>query len=633
MGGLFGIYNLQKKAISPSLIRRMGDVIKHRGPDGKGFYIKRNIGLGHQKLTTINHPENDRQPFSNKDKTLWIIHDGAIYNYPELKLDLKKHGYKFQSDTDTEVILHSYERWGVNCLNKFNGQWAFVLWDERKKQLFCAKDRFGIKPFYYYFDGKNFAFASEIKPLFSCPFIKKEPNPSIIFDYLALDYLNHSRQTFFRNIDQLEPASYLIISQEGKQIIKKYYSPPYNPDFGEFNKKKAEKYAQNFLCLLEDSIRLRIRSSFHASTSTSGGLDSLTILYLINKLLMENGEITQRQKVLTGTLDVLKATEKKYIENMVKSTGISPFFIHTSEKEISKENQLLIALQEEPLCGFRTFRYFFISKLAKRKGIRIVLNGEGGDEILGGHSKHANTYLNQLNFLKRTREFHREFKAFQRNNKKLDWNRSPHVLFMKSPSIAMRTPLKESSFRIDSNPLLSQFFNKNFLKEYWKGERKKTKKEIDPNLQKELLEDTLNLTRRFSNSIDKVSSAFSVENRFPYLDHRLVEFVFSLPACYKIHCGQTKYLLREATKNIISEKTRHGEKRPWFCVRSHGSFTRLTRTKKELKKVLSDKNFRATDFLNQKSILENLNLFSGDAIGSTALWKFMNLELWLKKLF
>jgi len=192
MCAIAGIYNLDGKPVEEKLLQRMAEIMKHRGPDDEGHYLNRNIGFAHRRLSIIDLSSVGHQPMSNEEKTIWIIHNGEVYNYLEIREDLSKKGYRFRSNTDTEVILYSYQEYGVKCLQRFNGMWAFAIWDERERKLFCARDRFGIKPFYYFFDGKKFVFASEIKGILEDKNIPKEPNEQIIYNYLAAGYLDHT---------------------------------------------------------------------------------------------------------------------------------------------------------------------------------------------------------------------------------------------------------------------------------------------------------------------------------------------------------------------------------------------------------------------------------------------------------
>lgn len=274
MCGIAGIYNLNNEPVSQNTLKRMCDVIKHRGPDDEGQWIDRNIGFGHRRLSIIDLSSAGHQPMSNEDKTIWLTYNGEIYNYIELRPELEARGHHFKSHTDTEVIIHAYEEYGEECLNKFNEMFAFAIWDSRQNKLFCARDRFGIKPFYYYFDFRRFLFASEIKSIIEDKTIEKRPNNWIICDYLVYAYLDHTEETFFDGIKQLLPAHYLVI-KDGRLSIKRYWD--LNPE-EKYEPSDDVKYAQRFYELFEDSIRLKLRSDVPVGTCLSGGLDSSSIV-------------------------------------------------------------------------------------------------------------------------------------------------------------------------------------------------------------------------------------------------------------------------------------------------------------------------------------------------------------------
>jgi len=271
MCGICGIYNLKREEQEKTL-KEMTKTLSHRGPDDEGFYIKENIGLGHRRLSIIDLSSAGHQPMSNEDGNLWITYNGEIYNFIELKKELKKLGHIFKSNTDTEVILHSFEEWGIACQNKFNGMWAFAIWDEKNKTLFCSRDRFGVKPFYYYFKKGVFVFASEIKALLRLPFLKKEPEEQTIYNFLALGLTDYGEETFFKDIKQLKPGHYLILNGDNLKI-ERYYRLKFNPEFGNFKEEECQNFAQNFIELLEDSIRLRHRVAvaFISKIPASGG--------------------------------------------------------------------------------------------------------------------------------------------------------------------------------------------------------------------------------------------------------------------------------------------------------------------------------------------------------------------------
>lgn len=314
MSGITGIINLNQKSINQKDIKKMTDAIKHRGPDEEGYFIDNNLGLGHRRLAIIDLSKAGHQPMNNKDGSLWIVHNGEVYNYLELRKELENRGYKFKSSTDTEIILYAYQEWGEKCLEKFNGRWAFAIWDRKKKELFCSRDRIGIKPLYYFFDGKIFAFASEIKPLLKLK-NPREPNETLIYDFLRFGLLDHTNETFFKNIKKLPPGSWLKIKQNRRISIRKYWDFEVSNEIRN-NKKDSQRDAEEFLELLIDSVKLRLRSDVPIGSCFSGGPDSSAIVCIINNLLRKEKipVIGERQKTFSAV------SKKNYLtkENILR---------------------------------------------------------------------------------------------------------------------------------------------------------------------------------------------------------------------------------------------------------------------------------------------------------------------------
>ncbi|MBF8248377.1 MAG: Asparagine synthase (Glutamine-hydrolyzing), partial [Bacteroidetes bacterium] len=274
MCGIAGIFSPQGQSVDQSLLLRMTHRIRHRGPDDEGFLLadtrtgltehrrgsetipevrsreigenfsgtSPNLGLGWRRLSIIDLSPSGHQPMSNADGTLWVIFNGEIYNYIELRVELKAKGYVFRTQSDTEVILHAYHAWGQDCLHHFNGMWGMAIWDVQKRQLFCARDRYGVKPFYYFWNGSSFAFASEIKALLELPWIPRRANDSAVYDFLVHRVLDHTEQTFFSDILQLRPGHCAFISERGLQV-QRYYTLSYNPDLGHFNERDSIAHA------------------------------------------------------------------------------------------------------------------------------------------------------------------------------------------------------------------------------------------------------------------------------------------------------------------------------------------------------------------------------------------------------
>src|ERR671939_454083 len=280
MCGICGIVALGRSPEAET-VERMAAELDHRGPDGPGSFAAEGVALGFRRLAIIDLSDAGDQPFASEDGTLQLVHNGEVYNYRELRRELEAHGHTFRSATDTEVILAAYREWGERCVGRFNGMWAFALWDEPRCRLFCSRDRFGVKPFYYRFEGGRFVFASEPRAFRADPETRLEPNPLAVRDYLDQAYLDHTDETFFAGIRKLPPAHSLVVDGHGLRLSR-YWSLDEHEPPGD----AAEAFRELFL----DSIRLRLRSDVPAGTALSGGLDSSAIVVSVDRLRWTEAE-------------------------------------------------------------------------------------------------------------------------------------------------------------------------------------------------------------------------------------------------------------------------------------------------------------------------------------------------------
>jgi asparagine synthase (glutamine-hydrolysing) len=324
MCGIAGIFS-GKDFPDAELLKKMSESLSHRGPDGERILILGRAGLVHRRLSIIDLSENAAQPMCNEDETLWLIFNGEIFNYIELRDELSKKGHNFSSESDSEVILHSYEEWGDECTKKFNGMWAFAIYDSIKDELFCSRDRFGVKPFYYAFVDGDFLFASEIKALLYHPDVGKKPCNEKLLSYLASGALDTDEKTMFDGVFQLRPATGMYVRGGVVCEPKKYWdfnvsSAPISPKG--FSDKSA---AESLLEKLYDSVRLRLRSDVPVGTCLSGGIDSSTITLIINSLIKKEtiSGVGVRQKTFSACYSDPRYDESSYMDIIIDSTGVS----------------------------------------------------------------------------------------------------------------------------------------------------------------------------------------------------------------------------------------------------------------------------------------------------------------------
>ncbi len=621
MCGIVGIYQFSSEVVDIKILQKMSEVIHHRGPDDEGYYFDKNIGLGHRRLSIIDLSPAGHQPMSNEDGSVWITYNGEIFNYVELMAELQDKGHVFKSKTDTEVIIHAYEEWGVECLSRFNGMFAFAIWDSKRKRLFCARDRFGIKPFYYFYDNKQFLFASEIKALLEDRSVERSPNQQIIYDFLVQAYLDHTDETFFKGIKQLLPAHYLLISNE-KLEIKRWW------DINEtkrFDSLTDDGYASRFYELFEDAIRLRLRSDVPVGTCLSGGLDSSSIVCVANKLMFgkKDEDISERQKTFSSCFDLSEYDERVYINAVLEKTSAEANFIFPKAEELFDIISDIIWHQDEPFSSTSIVAQWYVMKEASKK-IKVLLDGQGADELLAGYHGYFGALYSDLIKNFRLIRLFKELIYYKKNHHKFQ----PHVF---------------------SN--IARSFLPSYLVSILRGRIKGDISWLDTNFQKKYKR-SFDLTNKFPNHFDNLlyniltkyglpallhyedrnSMAFSIEARVPFLDYRLVEFMFSLPSEQKIRNGTTKVVLRNAMKDILPEKVRTRQDKMGFVTPEDIWFR--TAAKDKILEIINSKSFKERGYLNINQVKMEFDAHCrGEKNISNTVWRWVNMELWLRHFF
>ena len=351
-----------------ALIKRMNSVTEHRGPDDAGFLTDENVSLGHSRLSIIDLSEKGHQPMSNEDLSLWIIYNGEVYNFDELRKDLMEQGHIFKSATDTEVILHAYEQYGFECVKKFNGMWAFCIYDTNTGSLVLCRDQFGIKPLYYYHTKDNLIFSSMIAGIL-CHAIETSPNSRIIMEYLAYNLQDHDVATFFSHVNHLPSGSFLIYNLRTKQCeIKKWYTER----ISDTNDKRTIR--EHFI----ESVKLRTVADVPVGSCLSGGIDSSSIVCILDSLLGE--------KFYTFSLVVPGSVldESRYIKEIGKHTKTEQFFTTIEYTEFMHELHDFIVAQEEPVTRMTSYSQYQVMKLAYKNGAKVLLDGQGEMRSLRG---------------------------------------------------------------------------------------------------------------------------------------------------------------------------------------------------------------------------------------------------------
>ena len=608
MCGICGILDTKEK-VAKSSLHEMIKVMKHRGPDDDGTFVQGKVGLGHVRLSIIDLTDQAHQPMANDDETVWIVYNGEIYNYIEIRNELETKGFSFRSTGDTEVLLKAYEHWGDKCLSRLNGMFSFVIYDSKKKKLFGARDRFGIKPFYYYHDTNRFIFASEIKPILANG-IEKKPDPTVIYDYLVYDVLEHNEHTFFEGIRKLMPGHYVKVDVKTARIeIRKWWELDTKiKDIG--TKEAVEKFRDIFT----DSVRLRLRSDVPVGSCLSGGLDSSSIVSKMVKLLGSPDNINTFSSVYS--LD-FPGNENKFIRAMVKRFGVRGFETEPSAKDIITDLERLVYHQEEPFNTLSPLAQWEVMKLANRNDMKVLLDGQGSDEMLAGYLFYYGFYFAYLLSRCRLTALSREKKAYKQLHTEKNPFRQMRYLFVPG-FMKTRSKKKKATY------LARDFLSRNSGSAHFQNMQRRWS--LNRALKNSMMHGLVRLLR-FE---DKASMAFSIETRIPFLDHRLVEFVFSLPDSLKLRDGKTKYVLREAMKDSLPKAIYDRHDKVGFAA-PEDIWLKDRKIMKYASDILTSKRTISRGYYDAGGVDTLLKRYKkGDSTLAKKIWALVNLELWFR---
>ncbi|WP_051686314.1 asparagine synthase (glutamine-hydrolyzing) [Chryseobacterium hispalense] len=542
MCGIAGLVYKNKTLVKEETLKKMTDKMSHRGPDAEGFFAHENLGLGHRRLSVIDTSNSANQPFHMEDQHV-LVFNGAIYNYIEIKEELIKRGYTFETHSDTEVLIKAYDCWGEKCVKKFNGMWAFAIFDAKKNKLFCSRDRFGIKPFYYFSDKDKFIFASEIKPILEIEKIEKV-NMQVLLQYLIANKSEQSNETFFDGILKLPPSHNLIYDLTSSKIdIYKYYDVQFRK---EINDLSLEESISIFEKEFEKSINLRLRSDVKIGTALSGGLDSAYVASIINKVNEGPQKKLDIVAITVGSIDK-KIDESELSDITTRSLGIKHDIIVPEIDEFKDTFEEVIFKHEEPFGGISIYMQKFLMKEANKLGVKVLLDGQGADEILLGYNKYIVAYLKDVNII---RKLCLIFKIKNQYNISV-FKLLQLYLFFSSSHIRKLWIRKNSSF-LKRKYIKYLNFNVSLEKSY----------DNIFNLQKdEILRDQLPELLKWE---DKNSMGYSIESRLPFLDYNLVEICLSINNEYKVKNGWSKYILRKNLEKYLPDKITYNKRKIGF---------------------------------------------------------------------
>lgn len=513
------------------IIRDMADIIKHRGPDSDGYYVDNNIALGFRRLSIIDLDKGS-QPIFNEDKDKVIVFNGEIYNYKEIREELKSKGHKFSTNTDTEVILHGYEEYKEDILNKLRGMFAFVIYDIKEKSLFGARDFYGIKPFYYYYDNENFLFGSEIKSFLGSPNFKKELNKDMLSQYLTFQ-CSIGEDTFFKNTYKLLPGHYFIYKDKELEI-KKYYEVKLEPN----DDKSLEEWVSGIREVIDNSVLAHKVSDVEVGSFLSSGVDSSLI-----------AKLSSVDKTFTVGYDNKKYSEIDYAKEFSDKINVSNVSKKISKEEYFKEFSNVQYYMDEPLADASAVMLYFLSKTAS-KHVKVCLSGEGADEIFGGyniyHEPYSVSWYNKIPYFIRKcigilvypfRNY-TGFNFLYRRSKKIE-DRYIGNAFIFEPN--------------DAKKIVNFNYGNKTYKDFTKPYYDKVS-DLDVVTKMQYIDFNFWLIYDILLKADKMSMANSLEVRVPYLDREVIDYASKLPSKYKIVGNETKYAFRKVAKEELADK-------------------------------------------------------------------------------
>jgi asparagine synthase (glutamine-hydrolysing) len=546
MCGIVVVLSLSGAPVEAQDVSRLTDLIAHRGPDDQGTETHGPAVLGFRRLSILDLSPLGHQPMKSDDGELAIVFNGEIYNYVELREELSALGHTFRSGSDTEVLLKSYERWGTDCVSRFNGMWAFVIADRRRRRIVASRDRFGIKPLYVYRNRTHLFFASEIKAIAASGHYDFAPDDGVVADFLARGRLDHTRRTFFAGVECLEPGTVLEVDFDGASRSTRFWDLAAVPA-------AARRFdPDEFQHLFVDAVKLHLRSDVPVGIHLSGGLDSTSILCAMAALRARGAgdEPLHAFSFIDAEFD-----ERRYIDDTIRSTSATMHELAIATPALWETFERMIRQQDEPVHSPTPVVGYLLMQLARQHGVKVILNGQGADEVLGGYGSYFKDYwcslLTAFRWLRLAAE--------RRDYRSLHGRAPPHsitsLLARAAGTLLRRSPwyAPQALSREVRRLRRAEWMNPEVLRSLPALEADSVPTSLAAALRDSVVSKPLPLYLRIE---DRNSMAHSVEARLPFLDYRLVEYAFSVADECKLRGGWNKYLLRESTRALIPESVR-----------------------------------------------------------------------------
>lgn len=625
MCGICGIfYPDPRRRVERDTLEEMNGRIAHRGPDDAGFFVEGNVGLAMRRLSIIDIATG-HQPISNEEDNIWIVYNGEIYNHQELRSAMEARCHHYRTKSDTESIIHLYEEYGPDCVKHLRGMFAFAIWDRRKRKLFAARDRLGIKPLYFRYDGKALLFGSEIKTILAYPGVKAEFNRSTLAEYLAFGYITGA-ETMYSGIEKLPPGHTLEVDENGKLTITPYWDLTVAPDN---DSKPREYYVKTYRELLEQCVSSHLMSDVPLGVFLSGGLDSSAVAALTTKIRKEPIE------TFSVGYGEEEFSELRFARQVAEHIGSKHHEVRLSREEFFQSLPKLIWHEDEPIVWPSSVSLYFVARLARER-VTVVLTGEGSDETLAGYTRYAWTLLNArmdnvyrsltpaflrswvrsgINTLPLGASLHRKLEHTFLGRDGASWPAFYYDNFYSAFSAAEQAELLSAEAREAAGDAYAGSM------QYWE-------KSSGDMLHRLLYTDIKTYLLELLMKQDQMSMAASIESRVPFLDHELVEFTASIPAKYSIQGLAGKFILKSAVEDLLPRdivyRQKMGFPTPWAYWLAGPQLDDLERMLLE-PRTLSRGLFKAEVLRRMFAEHRAHRRDHGNRI-----WRLLNLETWLR---
>ncbi len=626
MCGIAGVLNFDGRAVQTGLIKHMTDVIAHRGPDGEGIYVSGPIGLGHRRLAIVDLSAAGKQPMPNEDGTVWVTFNGEIYNFLDIRRELEERGHRFRSATDTEVVVHAYEEWGTDCLKRFNGMFAFGLWDERRQYLWLVRDRLGVKPLFYCHLPQCLLFGSEIKAILCDANVDRSIDYEALAYYLALNY-TPAPYTLFNRIRQLLPGHYVVVDVAGKVKEVKYWDLVYH----EGEDRGQQAYLEAFSALLENSVRMRLVSDVPFGVFLSGGVDSSSVAYWMSR------NMSAPVKTFSIGFGEPSFDELEYARQVAETIQAD----HHERMVTADAATVLPKLvwhAEEPTADSSMVAVYYLAQ-ETRKHVTMVLSGDGADEILAGYETYVAHYVHRM--YRSLPEWLRRLvimplvNALPVSDSKVSWDLKLRrfvagaELLPEDAHATWRMIFNAEARAKLLSPLLDHPGVKADAMDLYRAAFAQTNARHP--LNRMLYVDTrLYLPNDMLVKVDRMTMAHGLEAREPYLDYRLVEFVASVPPKLKLKSFlHKKYLLKASMKGKLPGRILWRKKQGFNVPNSRWIKQGL---KPFVMDHLSPARIQETGLLDSQTVTGLLrDHFEEKADNSHQIWCLLTLALWWKE--